>query len=325
MLMRQVLITGGAGFLGSHLCLHHLNLGDKVHVIDDLSTGSLQNLANFQDHPQLTFDHQSIVSHPNLENILKSMDIIYHFAAVVGVFRVLEQPEQVLSVNIGGTQVLLNAMRAIDSKARLIIASSSEVYGNCGEALLSEDRDLLISTQQPHRMNYPISKLVDEAYARTYSDVYGLNITVLRIFNIIGPSQTGFYGMVVPRFIRAAMQNKPIEIYGTGLQRRSFCDVRDFLNLLLKLVESELAIGQIVNIGHDEEISILDLAQLIVLETKSESKLVYYPYETVYHESFQDFMFRRPDLSKLKSMVEVSYKWDLRSSILDLIQDMRCQ
>jgi UDP-glucose 4-epimerase len=315
----DVLITGGAGFIGSHLVKHHLNLGDTVYLIDDLSTGSIANLNEVSSHPNLHAYFSDLHRCKELRHILESCQLVYHFAAVVGVFRVLQQPEQVLSVNIGATQYLLELMREISSSARIIFASSSEVYGSGSKELLSEEHDLVIAAKQPHRMNYAISKLVDEAYALTYFETYGIQSTVLRIFNVIGPNQSGHYGMVIPRFIQAAITQQPLEIYGTGHQKRSFCDVRDFVFLMDAVAKNPNTIGQVLNIGHLEEVSILELAKQIIRLTQSTSELKYLPYEQVYGEWFDDFKYRRPDLTKLKQYIPVNYQWNLERSLKDLI------
>jgi UDP-glucose 4-epimerase len=316
----DVLITGGAGFIGSHIVKHHLSRGDTVYLIDDLSTGSKNNLQDLIQHPRLNGIFQDLVTCPDLDKIIKKVDLIYHFAAVVGVYRVLKQPEKVLEVNIAGTQRLLNIMRETQSPARIIFASTSEVYGKGAKTLLSEEQNLSICTKEHHRMNYSVSKLADEAYALTYFEIYGVKSTVLRIFNVVGPKQSGHYGMVVPRFIKAALNHQPIIIYGTGRQKRSFCDVRDFVSLLVKLTENPKTIGEILNIGHYEEISILKLAQQVIKLTQSRSEIKYISYQEAYGEFFDDFQYRRPNLDKLKQFIDVSYQWDLELTLKDLIQ-----
>ena len=210
-------------------------------------------------------------------------------------------------------------MRDLSCQARIILASSSEVYGSGAKELLSEEHDLIVSCKQPHRMNYAISKMVDEAYALTYYECYGIKATVLRIFNVIGPHQSGNYGMVIPRFIHAAVHNQPLEIYGDGLQKRSFCDVRDFVFLVGELVKNPQTIGQVFNIGHLEEISILDLAGLIIDLSASASEIKYLSYQEVYGEWFDDFKYRRPNLNKLKAYIPLQYQWKLKQTLKDLI------
>jgi UDP-glucose 4-epimerase len=316
----DVLVTGGAGFIGSHIVKHHLNRGDTVYLIDDLSTGSTKNLVDVIHHPHLIPFFEDLVLLPHLEKIIQKVSLIYHFAAVVGVYRVLQQPEKVLEVNIAGTQKLLKIMRALQSTARVIVASTSEVYGKGAKSLLVEDQNLSVCTKEHHRMNYAVSKLADEAYAMTFHEIYGINSTVLRIFNVVGPKQSGHYGMVIPRFIQAALINEPITIYGTGLQKRSFCDVRDFVELLGKVVANPKTIGQVLNIGHDEEISIQELATLILKLTQSDSIIEYVSYQDAYGEFFDDFKYRRPSLQKLKGFIDVSYQWNINATLKDLIQ-----
>lgn len=315
----QIVITGGAGFIGSSLVCYHLNHGDTVHVIDDLSTGSLDNLSEVAHHPKLYLHLSDLRYVPNLEILVQKADVIYHFAAVVGVFRVIEEPQKVLDVNIQGTLALLRAMQQSLSKARLILASTSEIYGSVYKTGLKEENSAIICTQNPHRMNYAISKLVDEAYALCFYQTYKLKVTILRIFNVIGRHQSGVYGMVVPRFIRAAIDNEPIVIFGSGQQKRSFCDIRDFVMMLIKIINEPKTIGCVLNIGHEEEISINQLAKRIISFTGSRSKIIHQTYQEAYGELFEDFKTRCPDLTKLRQFIDFQYQWDLDSTLLDLI------
>ncbi len=319
----QIVITGGAGFIGSSLVFYHLNHGDTVHVIDDLSTGSLDNLSEVAHHPKLFLHVSDLRFLTNLETLVQQADVIYHFAAVVGVFRVIDEPQKVLDVNIQGTLALLRAMHQSLSQARLILASTSEIYGSVYKTDLKEENDAIICTQNPHRMNYAISKLVDEAYALCYYQTHELKVTILRIFNVIGKHQSGVYGMVVPRFIRAAIDNEPLVIYGSGRQKRSFCDIRDFVSMLIKIVNEPKTIGCVLNIGHDEEISINSLAKRIISFTRSHSKIIYQTYEEAYGESFDDFKTRCPDLTKLRQFINFQYQWNLDKTLLDLIDYAR--
>ncbi|NBX84896.1 MAG: NAD-dependent epimerase/dehydratase family protein [Gammaproteobacteria bacterium] len=315
----DIVVTGGAGFIGSALVTYHIHKGDTVHVIDDLSTGTKNNLKDVLEHPHFKGYFVDLRYFPNLELLLEKADIVYHFAAVVGVFNVQKEPHKVLEVNIQGTRCLLEAMRISQSKARLILASTSEIYGGHSKLPLSEIHDAVISTEQIHRSSYSISKLVDEAYAQSYYERYGIQITILRIFNVIGRYQTGTYGMVIPRFIQAAVHQQPLMIYGTGRQKRSFCDIRDFVSIIIQVVQEPATIGLVLNIGHDEEISIIDLAKRIIVLANSSSKMRHVPYDEVYGESFDDFKYRRPDLTRLKHYIRLNYRWTLNKSLVDLI------
>lgn len=315
----EILITGGAGFIGSSLVVYHINQGDTVHVIDDLSTGRAENLDEVLDHPNLHLHFNDLTSFPNLNFLVKKADLIYHFAAVVGVFKVLQEPQRVLDVNILGTLALLKSIQACQSKARLIIASTSEIYGPVDKVGLSEQEHAVICTQNPHRMNYAISKLVDEAYALCFYEKHQLQVTILRIFNVIGKNQSSNYGMVVPKFIKAAIRNEPLVIFGSGQQKRSFCDIRDFVTMLIKIVNKPQTIGTILNIGHAEEISIMDLAKRIIFLSNSHSKITRRSYEDVYSEAFDDFKTRVPDLTKLNQFIRYQYQWSLDKTLLDLI------
>jgi UDP-glucose 4-epimerase len=321
----NIVVTGGAGFIGSALVNYHIYKGDTVHVIDDLSTGTRINLKGVLEHPSFNGHFVDLRHFPNLEVLLERADIVYHFAAVVGVFNVQKEPHKVLEVNIQGTRSLLEAMRISQSKARLIIASTSEIYGGNSKLPLSETHDAVISSQQIHRSSYSISKLVDEAYAQSYYERYGIQMTILRIFNVIGRYQTGTYGMVIPRFIQAAIHQQPLLIYGTGRQKRSFCDVRDFVSILIKIVQEPKTVGLVLNIGHDEEISIHELAKRIIALANSSSKMTYVPYDEAYGESFDDFKYRRPDLTRLKQYIHLNYHWTLNKSLVDLIEHAKIE
>ena len=260
----HVLVTGGAGFIGSHTVKQHLNRGDIVHVIDDLSTGSLKNIEQFESNPNFHFTKANLLIYPDIEKNVSWADRIYHFAAVVGVFRVLEAPEKVLTANIGGTERLLRAACASTWKPRIIIASTSEVYDdNNNEQALSENSALTIGNHLCSRATYAISKIASEAFATSYHQRFNIPLTIARLFNTIGPGQMGEYGMVVPRFINSALKQKPIVIYGTGEQVRSFIDVRDSTAMITEIADNTTFIGKTFNVGHDEPITINQLAHLI--------------------------------------------------------------
>lgn len=320
----HVLVTGGAGFIGSHIVKHHLERGDKVHVIDDLSTGSLKNIEPFQDNPNFHFTEANLLVYPDIEKNVSWSDRIYHLAAVVGIFRVLKSPEKVLSVNIGATERLLRAARASTWKPRIILASTSEVYDdNSHEKALSEHCDLTIANHLRSRATYAISKIASEAFAISYQQHFNIPITVLRFFNTIGPGQIGEYGMVVPRFIKSALSNEPIVVYGTGEQVRSFIDVRDSVSIITEIADNNALIGETFNVGHDEPVNINQLAELVKKLAHSKSEIKHISYLEAYKEDFKDCMFRKPDLTKLRQHIQYKNQWSLEKTLLDLIEHYR--
>lgn len=317
----HVLITGGAGFIGSHLAAYHIEQGDVVHVIDDLSTGCLENIDPLMHNPRFVFDKADILLWDGLDKAVSWAERIYHMAAVVGVFRVLKEPISVLATNIAGCERLLRSLHKCGTKAKLIVASTSEVYGNHPDNIaLNEDMDLLIHPGHNSRWNYSISKIADEAFSLSYVREYGLDITVVRFFNVIGPNQTGKYGMVVPRFVKQALSGKPVTVYGDGSQVRSFMDVRDCTALLQKLAETEKSRGAVVNVGTTHETTILALAQMIIHQAKSKSEIIHLSYDEAYGPDFEEIYHRKPDLKKLYDLTGYSAKWSLKDSIDFLIE-----
>ncbi len=319
----HVLITGGAGFIGSHLVEYHLAKGDKVQVVDDLSTGSRENIAPFLGKPEFHFVQADILTWPELEKAAAWADRIYHMAAVVGVYRVLADPIKVLATNIAGTERLLRAISKGGWEPHVIIASSSEVYGHSAARELREDAELIIQSGARSRWNYAVSKLADEALGISYARKDGVPITIVRFCNTIGPRQTGRYGMVVPRFINQAIQNKPLTVYGDGTQTRSFCDARDTVVALDLLASNDASAGEIVNVGNNREISIRDLAKMVIQRTGSPSTIQYIPYLDAYGEEFEDITHRRPALDKLFRLTNFSHQWNLEQTLDDLAQRAR--
>lgn len=323
----KVLITGGAGFIGSHIAEMHLAHGDKVDVVDDLSTGSEDNIRSFMNHPNFHFDKADLCTWPQLDTAASCADRIYHMAAVVGMFRVLKNPVDVMEVNIAATERLLKAMHKSKWKSRLILASTSEVYGNgipnAGSPEFAEDDALVIGANIGLRWNYAISKLADEAIAISYVHAYKAAITAIRFFNTIGPRQAGQYGMVVPRFVRQAVKGEPIMVFGDGTQRRCFCDVRDTVVMLDHLAKNEQSIGQIVNVGNNNEISILDLAHLVKRLADSTSEIRIIPYNEAYGTHFEDITRRRPSMKKVIALTGMKHTWTLEKTILNLINNFR--
>ncbi len=315
----HVLVTGGAGFIGSHIVEYHLNNHDVVHVLDDLSTGTQENIDLFKNNPNFHFTRTDILTFPEIEKVVCWADRIYHMAAVVGVLRVIANSEKLLTTNIIATERLLRAAVLSKRNPRVLLASTSGVYGDGHARLLQEHFDLIIGGGKRSCESYAISKIAVEAFGLAFYEHYGLAITNLRIFNTIGPRQRGRYGMVVPRFIKSALSNEPIMVYGTGMQTRSFCDVRDLVSLLDKIANNEQTIGDVLNVGQDEDISINALAQLVKKISTSDSDVKHISYDEAYGKGFSDIMFRRPDLTKLHALIAYRYQWDLQSTLTDLI------
>lgn len=315
----HVLITGGAGFIGSHLADLHLGRGDQVHVVDDLSTGLRANLAQHEDNPDFRFDEADILTWDKLERAVAWADRIYHLAAVVGVYRVIAEPTRVLATNIAGCERVLRAAHAGGWKPQVVLASSSEVYGHNEEDVLREDQDLSVSTRVGTRWGYSVSKIADEAFGLAYAQRFGIPAVIARFFNTIGPRQVGRYGMVVPRFVAQAVRNEPITVFGGGQQTRSFCDVRDTVEALDLLAWRAGRNTLVVNVGNDREISILELAELVIERAQSRSTIRHVPLREAYGEDFEDIRRRRPSLARLRALTGFEHRYTLERTIDDLI------
>ena len=315
----HILITGGAGFIGSHLVDLHLARGDQVHVVDDLSTGSRTNIAPHEDNPNFRFDEADVLTWDRLDRVVGWADRIYNLAAIVGVYRVLAEPTKVLATNIVGCERILRAAHAGGWKPQVVLASSSEVYGHNDESLLREDQDLSVSTRAGTRWGYSVSKIADEALGLSYAQRFGIPAVIARFFNTVGPRQVGRYGMVVPRFVAQAVRNEPITVFGGGQQTRSFCDARDTVVALDALASGAGRDTFIVNVGNDREISILELAELVIQRAGSSSGIKHVPLKEAYGEDFEDIRRRRPDLSRLRSMTGFEHRFTLEQTIDDLI------
>jgi UDP-glucose 4-epimerase len=315
----KILITGGCGFIGSHIAEYHLAQGDKVTVVDNLSTGSLENINHLQHYPYFRVVQENLLIWDELEQATGWAERIYHMAAVLGVIRVLANPIEMLKTNILGYQRVLESVVKSKSKARIILASSSSVYGYSKKELLSE-LDSLIIAQKTHPLwSYAVSKITDEALTSAYCQEHRLAITPVRLFNTIGPRQTGRYGMVVPRFVQQACTHQTITIYGDGTQTRSFCDVRDIVVALDLIASEHISIGEPINLGNDHAISIADLAQLVSRLAKSQSELIFIPYKEAYGVDFKDIVQRKPDLGKLRMLTGFHHQWNLENTLDDLI------
>ena len=316
----NVLITGGCGFIGSHLVDHHMSKGHCVQVVDDLSTGQLDNIVQFKNSPTFSFSEADILTWPELEAAISWADRIYHMAAVVGVYRVIAEPIQVLNTNTLSCERLLRLAKQSGHKPRILIASSSEVYGQGVNTAFSETDDLLIEPAAHSRWNYAISKLSNEAFGLSYAQQYGLPVTLLRLFNTVGARQSGHYGMVLPRFVEQAVSQQPITVYGNGQQSRSFCDVRDTVEALDRLANQALSIGEVVNVGNDKEISINALAELVKQIAHSHSPIIHIPYQEAYGgEVFVDIQRRKPNLEKFYKLTAYQHRWSLKETIEDLV------
>lgn len=299
--MKPVLVTGGAGFIGSHLVERLLAQDREVVVIDDLSTSSLDNLAAVQGHPGLRFIRAKVSACAELPRLAAASDFIFHLAATVGVDLVVKSPIQTLRNNLEETEILLEAASLAGTP--LLLASTSEVYGKSEKAFFAETDDLLIGPPYLGRWRYACSKLMDEFLGLAYAQERQLPVIITRFFNTVGPRQTGRYGMVLPRFIAAAKQGLPLRIFGDGTQSRCFCHVQDTVEALLRLQACPQAAGEIFNIGSQEEISILDLARLVIGTLQSQSPLEFVPYDQAYAPGFEDMVRRKPDIRKLERTI----------------------
>lgn len=292
----RVLITGGAGFVGSHLAERLLEKGHQVTVIDDLSTGSMENLAGIRNHIAFEYHIESIFRRPLMAELVDLADVVFHLAAAVGVRRIVDFPVRTIETNVGGAQVVLE-MAAKKGK-RVVITSTSEVYGKSAQVPFSEGGDLVLGSTYNSRWSYAASKVIDEFLALAFYREQKLPVTILRLFNTVGPRQTGQYGMVLPRFVLQALSGKGITVYGSGEQSRCFCHVADVVTGMLACMVSERTVGEIFNLGSTEEVTINQLAQKVLQCTGSPSPVQHIPYETAYGKGFEDMERRVPDIRK---------------------------
>jgi UDP-glucose 4-epimerase len=297
----RVLITGGAGFIGSHLSDAYLQRGDEVFVIDDLSTGSIENIRHLKDNPRFHYTIDNINNHPVTAELVDQCDVVFHLAAAVGVKLIVESPVRTIENNVHGTEVVLSL--ANKKKKKVLVASTSEVYGLSAEVPFREDGNLVMGATTKGRWSYACSKAIDEFLALAYWREKKLPTIVVRLFNTVGPRQTGQYGMVIPTFVKQALAGRPITVYGSGKQSRCFCYVGDVVGALVKLMDAEDSVGEVFNIGSTQEISIVDLAQRVKELTRSESEIVFVPYDEAYEEGFEDMPRRIPDTTKVNKLV----------------------
>ena len=314
----KALITGGAGFVGSHLAEALLAEGHQVYVVDDLSTGSIENIDPFKDHPSFHYNVGSVMDVPLMAELVDRVDVVFHLAAAVGVKLAVEQPVETMETNLNGTGIVLKL--ASRKNKKVLIASTSEVYGDSPNGFLQEDAHVLLYPTMKSRWSYAWSKAIDESLAMAHSTERGLPVIIVRLFNTVGPRQTGRYGMVIPRFVQQALAGEPLTIYGDGTQSRCFAYVGDVVRGLVDLAASPEAVGQIFNIGNDQEVTIQALAELVVRTTGSTSSLSYVPYDQAYGEGFEDMQRRAPDLSKIRRVIGYETTEDLEG-IIRLIVD----
>lgn len=296
----NILITGGCGFIGSHLAGKLLNIGHEVYIIDDLSTGSIDNIKHLRTNPKFRLNIDTITNETLLNSIVDKVDLIYHLAAAVGVELVVKNPIRTIQTNIHGTELILKA--AAKENKKVLITSTSEVYGKSEKIPYKEDDNLLIGVPTIGRWSYACSKALDEFLAMAYWKEKKLPVVIARLFNVIGSRQTGQYGMVVPKFIKQALSGKPITVYEDGKQTRCFTYVDDVVNALSNLMDKDEAVGEIFNIGSTEEISIENLSKKIKQLTNSSSEMIHIPYDKAYEQGFEDMRRRIPDISKLSRM-----------------------
>lgn len=320
--MKNILVTGGAGFIGSHIALHHLNKGDAVTVIDNLLSGNTKNIEPFKKFTHFKFIQADICTYQGLQELVYGSDSIYHMAAIVGQKLVLSQKTQTLSQNIKGCEVILEGMCHADKPIKLLIASTSSLYihSQSKGQVLKEDDMLHFPSGEYLQETYRLSKLVNEVMALSYVKTKGLHCTLARFFNTIGLNQTGRYGMVVPNFVEQALKGIPITVFGDGLQTRSFCNAIDASMACDLLLENPKSKGEIVNIGNDRPISILDLAKLVKKLAKSSSEIRYVSYQEAYGIDFHDVHERKPCIDKLISLTGFRPQWTLEETIESIIQ-----
>ncbi|HPV06441.1 MAG TPA: GDP-mannose 4,6-dehydratase [Aggregatilineales bacterium] len=314
--MRHALITGGAGFIGSHLAEALLKKGDRVTVIDDLSTGRFENIAHLTSNPNFHFAIETITNQTVMDRLVSECDLIFHLAAAVGVDLIVRSPIHTIETNVMGTEMVLKTARRYRTK--VMIASTSEIYGKSTKAPFSEDDDRVMGPTTKSRWSYATSKALDEFLALAYHKEVGLPVVVFRLFNTVGPRQRGRYGMVIPRFVQWALRNEPIQIYGDGQQTRCFANVSDVVEAIDRLSECEAAVGDVFNIGSQEEVTIRELAERVRERTNSQSEIVTIPYNEAYEEGFEDMRRRVPDISKVQRLIG----WKPRKTLNETLDEV---
>jgi nucleoside-diphosphate-sugar epimerase len=316
----RYLITGGAGFIGSHVADRLVARGDDVVLLDDLSTGSIANIRHLMDGGTRLV-RGSVLDHPLVSGVVRDRDVVVHLAATVGVELVVREPLKTLLNNVRGTEIVLDAAYAVGAK--VLVASSSEVYGKNAAGAVTEDSDRILGSLFKARWSYAVSKEVDEIYAFEYHRERGLPTIVARLFNCVGPRQTGAFGMVVPRFVRQALTGAPVTVFGDGTQSRCFCHVSDTVSGILSLLDTEAAVGDVFNVGSQNEISMKGLAELVIEMTRSASAIEYVPYSVAYEPGFEDMERRLPDISKIAAVTGWAPTYALKDILSDVIEHER--
>jgi UDP-glucose 4-epimerase len=317
----RVLITGGAGFVGSHLSEALLSAGHHVHVVDDLSTGAIDNIAHLKPQRNFGYTIDTVFNESLTAELVDSADVVFHLAAAVGVKLIVERPVHTIECNVHGTEVVLR--HASKKRKLVLVASTSEVYGKSADVPFREDADLVLGATTRHRWAYACSKMLDEFHALAYWKERKLPVVVFRLFNTVGPRQTGQYGMVLPNFVRQALAEEPITVFGDGTQSRSFTYVGDVVRALMALMVEPKAVGQVFNIGNVEEVSIRALAERVKAATGSNSSIVTIPYEQAYDSGFEDMPRRVPDLRKIRDLVGYEPRVGLDEIIRRVVEDFR--
>jgi len=317
----KYLVTGGAGFIGSHLCDALNKRGDSVVVLDNFSTGNMKNIEHLLDKPAFEVIEGSILNTEVVNKAVASVDHVLHLAAAVGVFTIVDKPLESLTTNLRGTENILEA--AHKHQKEVLIASSSEIYGKNTDGALNEESDRIVGSPLKSRWSYSEAKAIDESMAFFYYQEKKLGVRIVRLFNTVGPRQVGHYGMVVPRFVSSALKNEPLTVYGTGSQSRCFCHVYDAVTGLLAVVDSNATLGEVFNIGNDEEITIQDLAHEVIELTGSKSTIEKVLYEKAYAPGFEDMQRRIPDISKIRRVVGWTPKLSLDSIISDIANHLK--
>lgn len=317
----KALITGGAGFIGSHLAEELIKDGHRVIVLDDLSTGRLENVSHVRENPNFELVIGTILNEYLLDKLVEKCDVIFHLAAAVGVELIVKKPLESLTTNIKGSENILEM--ALRYNKKILITSTSEIYGKNINGPLKETDDRILGSPQKTRWGYSTAKAVDEMLAYVYWKEKGVPSVIVRLFNTVGPRQTGAYGMVMPRFVSQALNNKPITVYGSGKQTRCFLHVKDAVSAIIKLINKPEAVGEVFNVGSQEEISIESLAKEIIKMTTSKSKIEYIAYDKAYEEGFEDMQRRVPDITKINKLIEFQPTYNLQEIIKDIINFLK--